>query len=136
MKDFRSRVIQKTPTLADVEALLKEGQLTKALRRARAAGLTVPQQLIEAAALTMFRSGRAGELLSLVGVPGLLIPFDTPTLLRRAFEARDYHTFLKQAHRLGVREGFEKEIGQAIATIETHQPREAAAWRQKFVGPG
>ncbi|MCL4852923.1 MAG: hypothetical protein KJZ78_16310 [Bryobacteraceae bacterium] len=84
----------------------------------------------------MFRSGRAGELLSLVGSPSLQLPFDTPTLLRRAFAARDYHTFLKQAHRLGLGEGFEKEIGQAIAAIEARAPREAAAWRRKLVGPG
>lgn len=133
MKDFRSRVTRVSPTLADVEALLKEGQLTKALRRARAAGLTVPQLQVDAAATKMLRSGRAGELLSLVGSPGLHLPFDTPTLLRRAFEARDYHTFLKQTHRLGVSEGFEKEIGQAIAAIEARAPREAAAWRQKLV---
>ena len=134
MKDFRSRVTHVGPTLADVEALLKDGQLTKALRKARAAGLTVPEEQIAAAAKTMLRSGRAGELLSLVGTPGLQIPFDTPTLLRRTLEARDYHTFLKQAHRLGVSEGFEREIGQAIAAIEVRAPREAAAWRQKFIG--
>jgi hypothetical protein len=67
VKDFRSRVTHVSPTLADVEALLKDGQLTKALRKARAAGLTVPQEQVAAAATTMLRSGRAGELLSLVG---------------------------------------------------------------------
>ena len=132
MKDFRSRVIERPPTLADLEALLKEGQLTKALGRARATGLKVPQQQIDAAAAKMFRSGRAGELLSLVGSPGLRLPFDTRTLLRRAFEAHDYHTFLKQAHRLRLSEGLEKEIGHSIAAIEARAPREAAAWRQKF----
>jgi hypothetical protein len=132
VKDFRSRVTHVSPTLAEVEALLKDGQLTKALRRARAAGLRVPQEQVVAAATVMLRSGRAGELLSLVGTPGLQFPFDTPTLLRRAFAAGDYHTFLKQAHRLGVSEGFEEEIGQAIAAIEARAPREAAAWRQKF----
>ena len=136
MKDFRSRVTRVRPTLSDVEELLKDGQLTKALRRARAAGLAVPEEKIAAAATTMLRSGRAGELLSLVGSPGIQLPFDTPTLLRRAFEARDYHTFLKQAHRLGVSQGFEREIGQAIAAIEARAPREATAWRQKFIGSG
>jgi hypothetical protein len=133
VKDFRSRVIQRPPTVADVEALLKEGELTKAVRRAHAAGLKVPQQQIDATATEMFRSGRAGELLSLVGTTGLNLPFDTTTLLRRAFETRDYHTFLKQAHRLKVSEGFEREIGQAIGAIEARAPGEAAAWRQKFL---
>lgn len=132
MRDFRSRVVQKQPTAADVEALLQKGQITKALRQARAARLSVPQQHIDAAAAKMFRAGRAGELLSLLGSPHVQLPFDAPTLLRRAFEAHDYHGFLKQAHRLGLREGLEGEIGQAIAAIEARAPREAAAWRQKF----
>jgi hypothetical protein len=132
VKDFRSQVIQRPPTPADVEALLKAGQLAKALRRARAAGLKVPQQQIDAAAEKMFRSGRAGELLAFIGDTGLRIPFDTRTLLRRAFEAQDYHTFLKQAHRLRVREGFEREIGASIVAIEVRAPHEAAAWREKF----
>ena len=104
----------------------------KAVRTARAAGFALPQQQIDAAAAKMFRSGRGGELLALLGRPGLQLPFDTPTLLRRAFAAHDYHTFLKQALRLGASEGFKREIGQAIAAIEDRAPGEAAAWRQKF----
>jgi hypothetical protein len=82
--------------------------------------------------MKMFRSRRAGELLSLVGTTRLKLPFDTPTLLRRAFEAHDYHTFLKQANRLKLSEGFEREIAQAIEAIEARAPGEAVAWRQKF----
>jgi hypothetical protein len=136
VKDFRSQVVKNAPTLIDIDGLLKEGQLAKALRKARAAGFALPQQMIDATAAKLFRSGRAGELLSLIGSPGLQLPFDTPTLLRRAFEAYDYHTFLKQALRLGAGDGFEREIGQAIAAIEDRAPGEASAWRQKFARPG
>jgi hypothetical protein len=132
MKDFRKRIVTKKPTVADVEALLREGQLGKALRRSRAVGVPVPQHQIDAVATKMFHSGRAGELLSLVGEPDLRLPFDTPTLLRRAFAARDYHTFLKQALRLGVFDGFEQAIAEAVAAIESRAPLEAAAWRQKL----
>ncbi len=120
------------PGASELETLLEQGQLTKALRKAKAAGLPLSQERIAAAATKMLRSGRAGELLSLVGSPGITLPFDAPTMLRRAFEGRDYHGFLKQAHRLGMIQGLERDIGQAIAAIEAHAPREAAAWRRKF----
>lgn len=132
MKDFRTQVVHKPPTLADVEILMKEGQLAKALRKARTAGLQIPQSEIDAAAVKMFHSGRAGELLALIGEPGLQLPCDTGTLLKRAFEAHDHHTFLKQVHRLGLGKAFAKEIEHSIVAIEARAPQEAAAWRQKF----
>src|SRR5260370_36080552 len=106
VKDFRSQVVKTAPTVIDIDGLLKEGQLAKALRKARAAGFTLPQQQIDATAAKLFRSGRAAELLSLIGSLGLPLPLDTPTLLRRASEACDYHTLLKQALSLGPRAGF------------------------------
>jgi hypothetical protein len=132
MKDFRAQVVQKSPTLADVEVLLKEGQLAKGLRKARAAGLRVPQHEIDSAAVKIFRSGRAGELLALIGAPGLHLPFDAPTLLKRALDGHDHHTFLKQVHRLGLGNAFAQEIEHSIVAINARAPQEAAAWRRKF----
>jgi len=132
VKDFRTQVVQKPPTPEDVEALLKVGQLAKALRKARAIGWVIPTQEIDAAAAELFRSGRAGELLALIGTPGLQLPFDAQTLLKRAFELHDHHTFLKQVHRLSLSNVFEREIGHSIAAIEARAPQEASAWRRKF----
>ena len=132
MKDFRERVVPRLPDRSDVTDLLRKGHLPKALRRARAAGFVIPQGDLDAAAKAMFRAGRAGELLAMIGTVNIKLPYDTTDLLIRAFEVGDHHTFLKQAHRIGVVAGLEIRIEEAITTIERRAPKEAAAWRQKF----
>ena len=106
--------------------------MAKALRKARAAGVIIPQEEIDATAKAMFRAGRAGELLALIGSVDVRLPYDTTTLLVRAFDSGDHHTFLKQAHRLGVSEELAPRIQEAIVVIERRAPKEATAWRRKF----
>jgi hypothetical protein len=132
MKDFRPRVVQRCPDRSEVTDLLRQGQLAKALRRARAAGFVIPQEDVDATAKAMFRAGRTGELLAMIGTVDVKLPYDTTAMLIRAFVAEDYHTFLKQAHRVGAAAGLEGRIEEAITAIERHAPKEASAWRRKF----
>lgn len=132
MKDFRERVVQSPTKISEVTDLLHSGQLVKALRKARAAGLTISQANIDATAKAMFDKGRAGELLSIIDTLDVRIPYNVEALLIRAFEARDYHTFLKQTHRLRAAAHLEPQIEEAISVVERRAPKEAAAWRRKF----
>jgi len=132
MKDFRQRVVQRRPDRSEVTDLLRQGQLAKALRRARAAGFVILQEDVDATAKAMFRAGRAGELLAMIGTVDVKLPYDTTALLIRAFEVGDHHTFLKQAHRLGAAAALEIRIEEAITAIERRAPKEASAWRRKF----
>jgi hypothetical protein len=124
--------VSRIPEPGLVQELLKKGQLQKAVRRARALGIPLRQDEIDAAAEAMFHDGRAGELLSCVGTLEIRLPYDVPVLLRRALETKDYHAFLKQAHRLRVKAGFEEEIELAIEATQRRAPEEAAGWRRKF----
>ncbi len=132
MKDFRQRVVQRRPDLSEITDLLREGKLGKAVRRARAAGFVILQEDIDATAVTMFQAGRAGELLALIGKLDIELPYDMSMLLIRAFEAGDYHTFLKQVHRLDMRVEHEVKIQEAIAAIDRTAPLEARSWRCKL----
>ena len=134
MKDFRSRIVERAPTRSEVEHLLQKGDLAKALRKAKKARIKITQNEIDTAAKKAYSAGRAGELLAMVGVDKYEVrfPFEKRELLILAFESRDYHTFLKQAHRLRVREGIETYIEAAILAIDKRRPEEAASWRKKF----
>ena len=132
MRDFRERVTQRRPDKSDIDEALRSGQLGKALRKARTAGIAISQTDIEAAARTMFHTGRAGVLLSMVGRVDVSLPFDVQTLLVRAFEGGDHHNFLKQVHRLGMAAQHEDRIKAAICAVQAKAPREAKAWRKKF----
>ena len=132
MMDFRQRVVQRPPERSEVIDLLRQGRLAKALRKARAAGFVILQEEIDATAKAMFSAGRAGELLAMIGTLDVKLPYATTALLIRALEAGDYHTFLKQAHRLRVTVGLESQIQGAITAIERDAPNEASAWRRKF----
>jgi hypothetical protein len=92
--------------------------------RLRTAQRALPQAEIDAAPDAMVRNRRAGELLSRIRVLEVRLPFDVATLLRKAFEAKDYHTFLKQAHRLRVRARFEKEIELAIHSSDERRQKQ------------
>ena len=132
MRDFRPRLKQRRPGQAEVMETLRKGQLAKALRKARAAGVVVRQEHIDAAALAMFRAGRTGELLAMVGRVNVKLPYDVNTLLARTFETGDYHTFLKQVHRLGMWATQRDQVDKAISTMEKNAPSEAVAWRKKL----
>ena len=136
MRDFRQRVVQRRPERSEVDDLLKRGLILKALRRARDAGVVIQQEAIDARAKAMYNAGRAGELLSLIGSVEVSLPFDAQTLLSRAFDAHDYHNFLKQAHRLRITAGLEDKIR---AAIDSRPAPEAESWQRKFteiVGAG
>lgn len=132
MKDFRHRLVRHTTHPSEVTALLRKGQLAKALRKARQAGVPVSQEQIDSTARAMFRAGRAGELLAMIGSVDVKLPFDTVTLLNRSYEVGDHHTFLKQAHRLAASVGLEQRVTDAILAIAHRAPEEAAIWRRKF----
>jgi hypothetical protein len=132
MKDFRDRIVLRSPERGEVAEVLHQGHIAKALRKARAAGVVIQQEDIDVTARKMFRAGRASELLALIGTVDVKLPYEVPMLLRRAFEVGDYHGFLKQAHRLGAAAGFESQIVEAIAAIGRRVPIEASSWRRKF----
>ena len=132
MKDFRQYVVQHRHDQSDIMDLLRRGQLAKALRIARSIGFEIPQQDIDIVAKAMFHSGRAGELLALIGKVDVKLPFDINSLLIRAFKAKDYHSFLKQIHRLGMASYHKVRIRSAIVGIEKTAPLEANAWCKKL----
>jgi hypothetical protein len=132
MKDFRQQVVLRTPDRSEISDLLRQGKLEKALRKAHAAGLVIQQDEIDATAKAMFGKKCAGALLAMIGKVDVKLPFHVNELLIRAFEVEDYHTFLKQAHRLRVTVGMESQIQSAITAIERRSPIEANAWRRKF----
>ena len=132
MEDFRNRVVRRPPERSEVVDLLGQGQLAKALRKARAAGIVISQEEIDDTARAMSRAGCVGSLLALIGTVEVKLPFDATELLIRTFEVKDYHAFLKQANRLGITTGLESRIQEAITAIERRAPREAGAWRHKF----
>jgi hypothetical protein len=132
MKDFRLKVVQRDPGLADILELLSKGQLKKALRKARAAGVSVSQTEIDAAANRMYSRGGVSELLALIGEEGVVLPYNIRTLVDRALEIGDYHGLLKQAKRLELLVHYESQVRKAIEAIESCVPREAEAWRRKL----
>jgi hypothetical protein len=132
VQDFRARLVKHPPDSTVIPELLAQGQLSKAIRKARALGATIPQEEIDRTATIMLQKHRATELLSLIGNQEVRLPYDAPTLLRAAFKARDYHGFLKQAHRLHVKAGLEKEIQEAIDAVAQGAPLEGASWQRKF----
>ena len=133
MRDFGKSLVRRDPDPSLVDEFLRTGQLARAIRRARAARVVIPQPVIDKVARAMFRAGRSGALLALMGVEDVRLPYDELTLLARTFEVRDYHTFLKQAHRLPVGGKLKAQVEEAIAIIEKKAPGEAAGWRRKFV---
>jgi len=132
MRDFREHLKQRRPVKTDVVRALRRGQLGRAVRIAKAAGTVVSQPEIDETAKRLFDAGRSGELLALVGSMEVSLPFDAETLLVRTFEARDYHTFLKQVHRLGVAEQHRNRIQASIEALQRRAPSEASAWRRKL----
>ncbi len=132
MKDFREQVVQRPVGYSEVAALLHKGQLAKALRKARAAGIILTQTEIDTAANLMFKSGGVGALLAMIGTVEVKLPYSITELFVRTFEVGDYHGLLKQAHRLGVTTALDSMIQEAIEAIERHNPNEAAAWRRKL----
>ena len=64
---------------------------------------------------------------------GFDVGVDPAALLKSIFDSRDWHGFLKSAHRLKRRRGFENEIDTAIENlIEKKQLADAEGWRKKF----
>ena len=132
MIDFRQRVRQRRPDRSEIMDTLSKGQLAKALRKAKSAGVEIGQQEIDVTVSAMFRAGRTGELLAIIGKMDVSLPYDECTLFIRTFEARDYHTFLKQVHRLGVASEHRARIEEAISVVAERAPSEAADWRTKL----
>lgn len=132
MKDFRTILVKREVTDSDLAELLTAGLLAKAFRLAKASKRTISEDDIANAARDLFRKGRTGELLSLIGTMEVVLPFSAQELLLRAYELRDYHTFVKQAVRLGCVAGLETQLSAALAFIGERAPIEAAAWRRKL----
>ena len=135
-QDVREEPAEEQPSPQDphnaIERCLDNRQIGKALRRARSRGIVLDGDQIAPAAFALFESGGVGELLALVDQDDVKLPFDAKQLLTRAFDKEDYHTFLKQILRLGLRDDFTSEIRQAIGMISKRNPGEAAAWSEKF----
>ncbi len=131
MQDFRNRVTKAAPDPGLIDRLLDRGHIAKAMRQARAQGVAIPQARIDEVASQMLKRHRASELMSLIGYTDVRLPFDATTLLEAAFDARDYHGFLKHAHRLKV-SGVQAHVAEAIAALREAAPAEADAWSRKF----
>lgn len=134
MKDFRQQVkaMQRNPSKSEIIELLQKGHLKKAIRKAQVAGLVIPQEEIDATAVAMFRSRRAGELLAMIDKVEIKLPYNATSLLIRAFEVGDYHNFLKHVHRLGMKAQHEERIKEAIKGIEQNAPLQANTWYRKL----
>jgi hypothetical protein len=138
VQDFRERLTPRIPaneTIADVDRLLQQGRMMRALRMARRIGVSEEDMRTRtiAAATYMYQHKQVGEVLSAIATHGVDVGYSVETLLRRLYDYRDYHTFLKQAHRLSVRGELLPEIESAINHLrERGRADEAAAWARKF----
>lgn len=133
MRDFRPQIKIKSrhEEILEILKLLKAGCLGKALRRAKRIEYIIPQERIDQSARKLFRSRQFGTLLSLIDRIQVNLPYDTDLLLIRTFNQRDYHSFLKQVHRLGRVSRHAPRVHQAIAAIYKSQPSEASDWFRK-----
>jgi hypothetical protein len=136
LKDFRPQLRpEPVPSRSDIEALCHKGEVPRALKAIKHSSLR-PEDFIESLQQGMRKmvlAHRANELLSVLYTTRIACPYSVAELLRTLFEHRDMPGFLKQAHRFGVREGFESEIETAIQyLISRRQLASAEAYRKKF----
>lgn len=139
-KDFRPKLQQKdsTPsaTREEIARRFRKGELLKAAKLCARLGfpLSAFQASIEVGARKLYHAHQAGLVLSFMHDTGVSVGVETLPLLKAMFEVKDYHGFLKQAHRFKVFAGIEREIDDAIEKlIDKKQVTDAEAWRRKFL---
>jgi hypothetical protein len=76
---------------------------------------------------------RANEALSFIHKHEFPTRHSIKDLLLVTFNARDFHSFLKNAYRFEVYDGLEEKIELAIKTLfEKGQAHDAEGWQRKF----
>lgn len=113
---------------------IKKGAIVKAIRGWKKSN--IPFNLIEPDLLiaieSAFKKKQPGIILSAYYELGQFGSYSTPVLLDLLFEQKDFPTFLKQAYRFGIYEGFEQKIETAVAWHEQKKLNDAFAWKLKF----
>jgi hypothetical protein len=138
-QNFRPKLKRMPPpapsTREEIEQLFKDGELRKATKLCTRSGLALSdfRGSIEAGARVLWRTHQPIKVLCFLYDTGMPVGIETITLLKGVFESRDWHGFLKQAHRLGIWRGLEVEIDIAIQRLlEKNQTHDAEGWRRKF----
>lgn len=81
----------------------------------------------------MLISNRASELLGYINKYRFKTQYEIKTLLLGAFDAGDYHGFLKNIFRFELYKGLENEIENSIDhLLKKGQITDAQAWRRKI----
>jgi hypothetical protein len=119
----------------EISRLFQKGDFQKAIQQAKKIGepLCSFQADIEAGARKLLLSRRSSELLSTIYRNAIIVQYDLTTLLSAAFDAGDYHGFLKNAYRFKVHAGLDDKITGAIdCLMKKNQIHDAQAWQRKF----
>jgi hypothetical protein len=113
---------------------LAKGAIVKALRGWKKSN--IPFKQIEEDLLNSidnaYKKKNVGIILSAYYEIGQFASYNITELLNILFEKKDYPTFLKQAYRFGVYEGFEEKINATISWHEGKKLPDAFAWKLKF----
>lgn len=138
-KDFRSKLQREdyapSATREEIERRFRKGELLKTAKLCARLGFPLSdfQVSIDAGARKLYHGHQAGLVLSFMFDTGMSVGIEALTLLNAMFELNDYHGFLKQAYRVKIVTGIEREIETAIEKlIEKKQVTDAEAWRRKF----
>jgi len=92
--------------------------------------VVLTQEKIDGTARAKFVRGQASQLLALIDMDKLSLPYDATTLLQRVFTNRDSPGFLQQTGRSNISTGFDNRIEESVAGVERTSPNEALAWNQ------
>lgn len=119
----------------EIEELFKSGDLLRAGRLCKRSGYALEEfrSSIEHCTKKLWHKRQAGIVVSFILDTGFDVGVDPAVLLKGIFDSSDWHGFLKSAHRMKRRRGFENEIDTAIENlIEKKQLADAEGWRKKF----
>ena len=120
---------------SQISELFRKGDFHNASQQCKKANYQLIdfQADIDAGIQKLSLAHRANEALSFIYKHKFSTKHDVKNLLLSTFNAGDYHSFLKSAHRFEVYEGLEENIDLAInALLEKGQTHDAVGWKRKF----
>lgn len=119
----------------EIRQFFKAGDFHNAFSQLKKAGYHLDEFLddILLGARKMIISNRASELLGYIHKYRFKTQYEIKTLLLGAFDASDYHGFLKNIFRFKLYKGLENEIENSIDyLLKKGQIADAQGWRRKI----
>ncbi|HNQ94574.1 MAG TPA: hypothetical protein PKK96_14750 [Anaerolineales bacterium] len=134
LKEFKPNPAPKL-SREEIGTIFQNADFHTAPKECRKAGYKISefQNDIEIGAQKAIMSRRVGELLGFLYKNDMKIQYEIPVLLKKVFEAGDYHGFLKNVHRFKIHKGLEIEIDKSIShLLNKGQNADADGWRRKI----